>query len=78
MQDYEVLGVASVDSRGQIVLPKDAREALGLGPASRLAVVVQRSAGRPCCLLLVPTQELEQRVREVVAPTEQTRGNHGS
>jgi AbrB family looped-hinge helix DNA binding protein len=66
MTQYEIEAIATVDSRGQIVLPKSTRDALGLGPGSRLAVVIKRSGGAPCCITLMPAAELECRVREVV------------
>ena len=68
MEEYDVSAVATVDSRGQIVLPKDAREAIGVTAGSKLAVVVQRRDGRACCVVLMPVGELEVRVREIVAP----------
>lgn len=66
MVHYEIEAIATVDARGQIVLPKSAREALGLGPGSKLAVVVKRQGETPCCITLMPARELEQRVRDVV------------
>lgn len=66
MEQYEIEAIATVDSRGQIVLPKSARTALGLEPGVKLAVVVKRNGGTPCCLTLMPVGALEERVREIV------------
>ena len=66
MTNYDIESVATLDARGQLVLPKAAREALGLAAGSKLAVVVQRHNGAPCCITLVPTSELEGRIKEVV------------
>lgn len=63
---YHIESIATVDARGQIVLPKSARDALGLGPGSKLAVVVKRRGDAPCCITLMPASDLEVRVREVV------------
>lgn len=69
MVHYEIEAIATVDARGQIVLPKGAREALGLQPGSKLAVVVKRQGDTPCCITLMPARELEARVRDVVDAT---------
>ena len=66
MTNYEIEGIVTVDARGQIVLPKAARTALGLDAGSKLAVVIKQSGGKPCCITLMPTNALEDRVREVV------------
>ncbi|MFO8063950.1 MAG: AbrB/MazE/SpoVT family DNA-binding domain-containing protein [Spirochaetota bacterium] len=70
MSSYEIEGIATVDSRGQIVLPKSTREALGLGTGSKLAVVIKTRGGSPCCITLMPAAQLESRVREVIDSTE--------
>lgn len=67
---YEIDAIATLDARGQIVLPKSAREALGIGPGSKLAVVIKRRGATPCCITLMPASQLEDRVREVVDATE--------
>lgn len=69
MVHYEIEAIATVDARGQIVLPKSAREALGLGAGSKLAVVVKRQGTTPCCITLMPAAELEDRVRDVIDST---------
>lgn len=63
-------GVATVDSRGQIVLPKEARTALDLHAGSKLTVVVMRRGDTPCCINLVPVAPLEEAVRHVINPGE--------
>jgi AbrB family looped-hinge helix DNA binding protein len=66
VDSYDVEAIATVDSRGQIVLPKSVRTALGLETGSKLAVVMKRRGGAPCCITLMPASALEDRVREVV------------
>ncbi len=41
--------VVTVDSKGQIVLPKDLREKAGLKPNDKLAVIGCESEGKMCC-----------------------------
>lgn len=66
MVHYDIEAIATLDSRGQIVLPKSARTALGLDAGSKLAVVIKRQGDTPCCITLMPADELEGRVREVI------------
>ena len=66
MTRYDIESVATVDARGQIVLPKSAREALAIKPGSKLAVIIKWCNSVPCCVTLMPTSELEERVREVI------------
>ena len=66
MSHYDIEGIATVDSRGQIVLPKTVRDALGLEAGSKLAVVLKQNDGAPCCVTLMPAVRLESRVRELI------------
>lgn len=66
MDQYGIEAIVTVDARGQVVLPKEVRQTLGLEAGSKLAVVVMRSEGIPCCVSLMPAQALEGRVREVL------------
>jgi len=70
VDNYDVEAIVTVDSRGQVVLPKEVRSSLGLEPGSKLAVVVMRQAGAPCCLSLMPVSALEDSVRAVLNPVE--------
>ena len=70
MDNYDIEAVVAVDSRGQLVLPKEVRAALGLEAGSKLAVVVMRRGGSPCCISLMPVQALEDTVRCVINPPE--------
>lgn len=65
---YEVEAIVSIDARGQIVLPKDVRAALGLEAGSKLAVVIKRSAGAPCCINLMPARSLSPGVQAILEP----------
>ncbi len=63
-----VEAVVSVDSRGQIVLPKELRSRAGIREGDKLAVVAMTSGGRVCCLSLMKVEELSGTVREVLSP----------
>ncbi len=66
MNQYDIEAVVAVDGRGQILLPKDVREVFDLKSGSKLAVVVMKTGGVPCCLSLMPVGSLENTVREVL------------
>ena len=68
MDQYGIEAIVTIDARGQVVLPKEVRQTLGIVAGSKLAVVVMRSDGEPCCVSLMPAQALEGRVREVLNP----------
>jgi AbrB family looped-hinge helix DNA binding protein len=59
----QVAAVLRVDERGQMVLPKDVRDRMGLGAGDRLALTTVESDGRVCCLLLVRADDLADGVR---------------
>lgn len=59
----QVAAVVRVDERGQMVLPKDVRDRMGLAAGDRLALTTVESEGRVCCLVLVRADELADSVR---------------
>jgi AbrB family looped-hinge helix DNA binding protein len=63
-----VEAVVTVDSRGQIVLPKELRAAAGIAAGDKLAVVIMQSGGRVCCLSLMKVEELAGTVRDILNP----------
>lgn len=63
-----VESIISIDERGQMVLPKDLRDKVGIRPGDKLAVV---SFGKPeatCCLTLIRAEELAGQVRDILGP----------
>jgi AbrB family looped-hinge helix DNA binding protein len=60
--------IVSVDERGQMVIPKEVREAAGLKPGDKLAVIMWRGADRSCCLTLIKTDELRGIIRDKLGP----------
>jgi AbrB family looped-hinge helix DNA binding protein len=67
-QTIRVEGVASIDDRGQMVIPKAIRDRMGLKAGDKLAISVMESDGKPCCLTLIRTEELADRVRDILGP----------
>ena len=55
---YTMESVLSVDTKGQILLPKDVRERMGIEPGQKLALVSSTEEGRICCLHLFKNDEL--------------------
>lgn len=64
-----VEAVVGVDERGQMVLPKDVRERLGVGAGEKLALVSWERDGRTFCLSLMRVTDLAGPVREVLGPS---------
>lgn len=58
----EILGVASIGSRGQIVIPKEARAALGLNPGDNLITMVHSDK-----LIFIPKKELKKFVKHLTS-----------
>ena len=63
-----VEAVVTVDSRGQIVLPKELRSAAGIRAGDKLAVVAMQSEGRVCCLSLMKVEQLAGTVKDILGP----------
>lgn len=67
---YDVEGVATVDERGQMVLPKAIRDKAGIRPGDKLAIVTLVRDGKVCCLHLFRTEELANGIRGILEPGE--------
>ncbi len=59
----QVAAIVRIDERGQMVLPKDVRDRMGLAAGDRLALTTVESGGTVCCLVLVKADELADGVR---------------
>jgi antitoxin PrlF len=64
----KVDAVVTLDSKGQIVLPKDVRERADLKPDDKLALIACEENGKVCCIMLVKAQKLEASVKDVLGP----------
>jgi len=63
-----VESVVSVDDRGQMVLPKELREKIGIRAGDKLAVISMEKKGAVCCLSLIKAQELAGMIRNLIGP----------
>ena len=64
----QVEAIVSVDARGQIVLPKEIREKVGVKAGDKFVVASSQSEGKVCCLFLIKADEFAETVREVLGP----------
>ncbi len=63
-----VEALVSVDERGQMVLPKDVREAAGIRAGDKLALVAWKKEGVVCCISLIKADQLTDIVRGRLGP----------
>jgi len=64
----QVEAIVSVDARGQIVLPKEIREKIGVKAGDKFVVASSQSEGKVCCLFLIKADEFAETVREALGP----------
>lgn len=62
----QVAAVIRVDERGQMVLPKDIRERMGLAAGDKLALTAIGPGDKICCLMLVKADALVDGVRMMI------------
>ncbi|MBE8539105.1 HgcAB-associated protein HgcC [Geoglobus acetivorans] len=61
--------ILTVDSKGQILLPKELREKANIKPGDRLVAISGCDEnGEPCCLILVRAELLDESIRDVLSP----------
>ncbi len=64
----QVKAVITIDERGQMVLPKELRDEMGITAGDKLAVISMASKGEVCCLSLMKVDELSDAVRNKLGP----------
>lgn len=64
----KIEAMITVDERGQMVLPKDAREKAGIKAGDKLALITWEKNGAVCCLSLIKTEELSGMARNILRP----------
>jgi AbrB family looped-hinge helix DNA binding protein len=67
-QCCKVESIVSVDERGQMVLPKEVREAAGIKPGDKLAIVMWKKGEEVCCISLIRVEALTSMVKGVLGP----------
>jgi AbrB family looped-hinge helix DNA binding protein len=60
--------VVTMDSKGQILLPKDIRDKAGLKPNDKLAVVGCEKEGEICCIMMIKAERLGDAVSKMLGP----------
>jgi len=63
-----VEAIVNIDERGQMVMPKDLREKIGLSPGDKFVLTSWEKNGRVCCITLTRVEELSEMVRGTLAP----------
>jgi antitoxin PrlF len=64
----KVESVISVDDRGQMILPKEAREKANISAGDKLALVSWEKEGKICCMFLIKAEELAGMVKDMLGP----------
>ena len=64
----KVEALVTVDTRGQIVLPKDLRDKAEIAAGDKLAVVGFESDNRVCCIALVKADAFADTVKDMLGP----------
>ncbi len=60
--------MVTVDERGQMVLPKEVRERMGIKSGTKLAVIAVGGEGSPCCITLLKADALSGSIQIVLKP----------
>mgnify|MGYP001148759799 CR=1 FL=1 len=60
--------VVTIDSKGQIILPKDVREKAKLKPNDKLAVIDCGQDGEICCIIMIKTEKLGNTIKGFLSP----------
>jgi len=58
----------TVDERGQMVLPKELREKARIQPGDKLAVITWNKEREICCMTLIKSEYLAERVKDFLGP----------
>jgi len=64
----KVESIVSVDERGQMVLPKEVREAAGIRAGDKLAIVMWKKGEDVCCVSLIKADALTGMVKGMLGP----------
>jgi AbrB family looped-hinge helix DNA binding protein len=63
----KVEALVSIDARGQMVLPKDVREKIGVKEGEKLAIMTMGHHDE-CCIMLVKAERLNKMAKEMFGP----------
>lgn len=68
MSCCKIDAMVTVDSRGQIVLPKDVRDKAGIKAGDKFAVISHASEGKTCCMTLIKADEFAESIKSMLGP----------
>jgi AbrB family looped-hinge helix DNA binding protein len=68
MEDCKVDAVVTMDSKGQIVLPKDVRERAKVRSGDKLTLIGCERDGEICCIIMVKADKLGSTVKGFLGP----------
>ncbi|MFA6362649.1 HgcAB-associated protein HgcC [Methanoregula sp.] len=60
--------VLSIDERGQMILPKDVREKIGINTGDKFALISWGKNGKICCLALTKVENLNDSLKDLLEP----------
>lgn len=58
----------TMDTKGQVVLPKDLREKANFKPNDKIAVVACEKDGEVCCIMMIKAERLAGAVTKTLGP----------
>ncbi len=64
----QVQSIVSVDERGQMVLPKEVRDAAGIRAGDKLAIVMWKKGEEVCCMTLIKADSFTGMVKGMLGP----------
>jgi AbrB family looped-hinge helix DNA binding protein len=63
-----LVGLVSVDERGQLVLPKELRDSMELKGGEKLAIMTCKKDGKVCCITMIKAVELADSIKKKFGP----------
>jgi AbrB family looped-hinge helix DNA binding protein len=63
-----LIGLVTVDERGQLVLPKDLREKAEIKAGSKLAIMTSEKNGKICCFIMIKADDLADTLKKKFGP----------
>jgi len=68
VRGWKVEAMVSIDERGQMVLPKELRDRVGIRAGDKLVVVSRQNEGEVCCISLIKTDYFLEMVKDKLGP----------
>ena len=67
-EGLKVDAIVTIDSKGQMVLPKDLREKTKLKSGDKLAIMACEKEGEICCIVMVKAEGLGEAMSKLISP----------